>query len=81
MHWVNERWLGGMLTNFSTIREVERLKALERMEEDGSFQALPKKEVLKLMAERDKLQQRLQGIRDMKEPPARCSSSIRAKRR
>ncbi|NLM64180.1 MAG: 30S ribosomal protein S2 [Firmicutes bacterium] len=71
MHWVNERWLGGMLTNFSTIRKrVERLKALERMEEDGSFQALPKKEVLKLMAERDKLQQRLQGIRDMKEPPS-----------
>ncbi|OPZ62906.1 MAG: 30S ribosomal protein S2 [Firmicutes bacterium ADurb.Bin506] len=70
MHWVNERWLGGMLTNFTTIRKrVERLKALEKMQEDGSFDALPKKEVLKLVAERDKLQERLEGIREMKQLP------------
>lgn len=71
MFWVNERWLGGMLTNYTTIRKrVERLNTLERMEEDGSFDALPKKEVLKLMAERDKLQKRLEGIRGMKVLPS-----------
>jgi small subunit ribosomal protein S2 len=71
MFWVNERWLGGMLTNFATIRRrVDRMKMLERMEEDGSFEALPKKEVQKLIAEREKLQKRLSGIRDMKDVPS-----------
>jgi len=71
MFWVNERWLGGMLTNFATIRRrVDRMKMLERMEEDGSFEALPKKEVQKLVAEREKLQKRLSGIRDMRDVPS-----------
>ena len=71
MFWVNERWLGGMLTNFATIRRrVDRMKMLERMEEDGSFEALPKKEVQKLVAEREKLQKRLSGIRDMRDIPS-----------
>jgi small subunit ribosomal protein S2 len=70
MFWVNERWLGGMLTNFATIRKrVERMKTLERMEEDGSLEALPKKEAQGLMNERAKLQQHLSGIRDMKHLP------------
>ncbi len=71
MYWVNERWLGGMLTNFATMRKrVEWMKKLEQMEEDGSFDALPKKEVQKLIAERTKLQKRLIGIRDMKQLPS-----------
>jgi small subunit ribosomal protein S2 len=70
MYWVNERWLGGMLTNFATMRKrVEWMKKLEDMEEDGTFDALPKKEVLKLVAERTKLQKRMAGIRDMKQLP------------
>jgi len=60
-----------MLTNFATIRRrVDRMKMLERMEEDGSFEALPKKEVQKLVAEREKLQKRLSGIRDMRDIPS-----------
>lgn len=71
MYWVNERWLGGMLTNFATMRKrVEWMKRLEEMEEDGTFDALPKKEVLKLIAERTKLQKRMAGIRDMKQLPS-----------
>jgi small subunit ribosomal protein S2 len=70
MYYVNERWLGGMLTNFKTIRSrVERMKELERMEEDGTFEVLPKKEVTKLKQEMEKLQKNLNGIRDMKEIP------------
>jgi len=70
MPYVNERWLGGMLTNFQTIkRRIERMKALERMEQDGSFEVLPKKEVLGLLKEKERLQRYLGGIRDMDELP------------
>lgn len=70
MFYVNVRWLGGMLTNFSTIRKrVERLKELERMEETGYFDLLPKKEVTKLKAEKDKLERFLKGIKEMNELP------------
>lgn len=70
MFYVNERWLGGMLTNFSTIRKrVERLQELEKMEENGHFELLPKKEVIKLKAEKEKLLRFLKGIKDMKELP------------
>lgn len=70
MFYVNERWLGGMLTNFATIRRrVERMKSLEQMEQDGSLSALPKKEAQKLMAEKEKLQKHLNGIREMKRLP------------
>ena len=66
MYYVNNRWLGGMLTNFKTIRaRVDRLRELEKMEEDGTFDVLPKKEVIKLKQERDKLEKNLGGIRDM----------------
>ena len=70
MFYVNNRWLGGMLTNFKTIRSrIERMIELETMEADGTFDVLPKKEVLNLKAELDKLQKNLNGIRDMKEVP------------
>ncbi|NPV28236.1 MAG: 30S ribosomal protein S2 [Firmicutes bacterium] len=70
MFYVNVRWLGGMLTNFSTIRKrVERLKELEKMEETGYFDLLPKKEVTKLKAEKDKLEKFLKGIKEMNELP------------
>ncbi|NLC77393.1 MAG: 30S ribosomal protein S2, partial [Clostridia bacterium] len=66
MFYVNERWLGGMLTNYQTIRKrIERLHELERMEEEGKFAVLPKKEVAQLLAERDKLQRFLGGIKTM----------------
>ena len=80
MFYVNERWLGGMLTNFETIKSrVERLKELEQMEEDGSFELLPKKEVMQLRKEHEKLQRYLGGIREMKRFPMRCSLSTRAR--
>ncbi|NLJ56583.1 MAG: 30S ribosomal protein S2 [Firmicutes bacterium] len=70
MPYVNQRWLGGMLTNFATIRKrINRLEELEKMEEDGYFESLPKKEVIKLNHEKDKLLKFLGGIRDMKELP------------
>src|SRR5690625_4149643 len=70
MYYVNERWLGGMLTNFETIKSrIRRLKELEQMEEDGSFDLLPKKEVLQLRKEHEKLQRYLGGIREMKRLP------------
>lgn len=70
MFYVNERWLGGMLTNFKTIRKrIERLRELEKMEESGHFDLLPKKEVIKLKAEKDKLLRFLRGIKDMGELP------------
>jgi small subunit ribosomal protein S2 len=70
MFYVNQRWLGGMLTNFSTIhKRVNRLKELERMEEDGSFDVLPKKEVIKLRHEREKLDKFLRGIKEMTRLP------------
>ena len=70
MFFVNQRWLGGMLTNFDTIRaRVERLKELETMEQDGTFEVLPKKEVILLKKEMDKLEKNLGGIKDMTEIP------------
>jgi small subunit ribosomal protein S2 len=70
MFYVNQRWLGGMLTNFQTInKRVLRLKELELMEEDGSFEVLPKKEVIKLRHERDKLTKFLHGIKNMSKLP------------
>lgn len=70
MFYVNQRWLGGMLTNYGTInKRVQRLKELEAMEEDGRFAVLPKKEVIKLRHERDKLDKFLRGIKDMAKLP------------
>ena len=70
MFYVNERWLGGMLTNFKTIRSrIERLKAIETMAEDGTFDVLPKKEVIKLKKEWEKLEKNLGGIKNMKKVP------------
>ncbi len=71
MYYVNARWLGGMLTNFKTIRKrIDRLFQLEKMEEDGTFDLLPKKEVIKLKGEREKLEKFLGGIKHMKKLPA-----------
>lgn len=70
MHFVNNRWLGGMLTNFSTIKKsLLRLKKLEKMEVDGTFESLTKKEVSKLMQEKARLEKNLGGIKEMKDPP------------
>ena len=70
MYYVNQRWLGGMLTNFGTIRaRVERLNELETMEQDGTFNVLPKKEVILLKKEMEKLQKNLGGIKEMTEVP------------
>ncbi len=70
MYYVNARWLGGMMTNFKTIKKrIDRLEQLGKMEENGTFDLLPKKEVSKLMAERDKLEKYLGGIKDMKKLP------------
>ena len=69
-YYVNARWLGGMLTNFSTIKHrIARLKQLRVMQEDGTFELLPKKEVIKLNLEIEKLEKFLGGIKDMKELP------------
>lgn len=71
MYFVNERWLGGMLTNHKTIKtRIQKLRELEAMEEDGTFEVLPKKEVIKLKAEKAKLEKFLGGIKDMPELPA-----------
>ena len=71
MHYVDARWLGGMLTNFKTIKKrIERLAQLHKMEEDGTFDLLPKKEVIGLRGEMDKLEKYLGGIKDMKKAPA-----------
>ena len=70
MYYVNERWLGGMLTNFRTIRSrIERLKKIEKMAEDGTFDVLPKKEVANLKKEQEKLTRNLGGIKDMERIP------------
>ena len=70
-YYVNERWLGGMMTNFKTIQKrVARLRQLEKMEEDGTFDVLPKKEVLGLRHEMEKLNKNLGGIKEMKKLPA-----------
>ncbi len=69
-HYVNARWLGGMMTNFKTIRRrIARLEQLRAMEEDGTFDVLPKKEVVKLKLEIEKLEKFLGGIKDMKKLP------------
>ena len=70
MYYVDQRWLGGMLTNFETIRtRVQRLKDLETMQEDGTFDRLPKKEVILLKKEMDKLERNLGGIKEMDKLP------------
>jgi small subunit ribosomal protein S2 len=70
MYYVNERWLGGTLTNFKTIQtRIDRLKRLEQMQENGEFEALPKKEVAKLVHEMEKLERNLGGIKNMKRIP------------
>ena len=70
MYYVNERWLGGMLTNFKTIRtRIARLKELEKMQEDGTFDVLPKKEVAVLLHEKEKLDKNLGGIKEMTRIP------------
>jgi small subunit ribosomal protein S2 len=71
MYFVNQRWLGGMLTNYKTIKKrIDLLFKLERMENDGTFEALPKKEVLKLRADKEKLEKFLGGIKDMPKLPS-----------
>ena len=70
MHYVNARWLGGMLTNFRTIRKrIDRLEQLRQMSEDGTFDLLPKKEVVKLELEIEKLEKFLGGVKDMNQLP------------
>ena len=70
MYYVNQRWLGGTLTNFDTIRKrIDRLTQLETMQEDGTFDVLPKKEVILLKKEMEKLEKNLGGIKEMKELP------------
>ena len=70
MYYVNERWLGGMLTNFKTIQSsIDRLKAIEKMSQDGTFEVLTKKEVAKLQKEWDKLEKNLGGIKDVTRIP------------
>ena len=70
MYYVNQRWLGGMLTNFDTIQKrIQRLKDLEKMEEDGTFDVLPKKEVILLKKEMEKLEKNLGGIKEMDKLP------------
>ena len=69
-YYVNNRWLGGMLTNFRTIQtRIKRLNEIDRMEQQGQFEVLPKKEVIQLKAEREKLETNLGGIREMKKLP------------
>lgn len=71
MYYVSQRWLGGMLTNFKTIRKrVDLLYKLDAMEEDGTFEALPKKEVIKLRLKKEKLERFLGGIKEMKTLPS-----------
>ena len=70
MYYVDQRWLGGMLTNFDTIQKrIQRLKDLEKMEEDGTFDVLPKKEVILLKKEMEKLEKNLGGIKEMDKLP------------
>ncbi len=70
MYYVNERWLGGMLTNHKTIKNrIKKLVELEKMEEEGVFEVLPKKEVIKLKHEKEKLEKYLNGIKEMPELP------------
>ncbi|MBQ6832744.1 MAG: 30S ribosomal protein S2, partial [Oscillospiraceae bacterium] len=69
-YYVNARWLGGMMTNFRTMRtRIDRLAQLKKMQEDGTFDMLPKKEVIKLLHEMEKLEKYLGGVKDMKKLP------------
>ena len=71
MFYVNQRWLGGMLTNFKTIQSrINKLRKIEKMEADGDFDLLPKKEVIQLKAEQEKLEKNLGGIKEMKQLPS-----------
>jgi small subunit ribosomal protein S2 len=71
MYFINQRWLGGTLTNFQTIQKrIKRLKDIERMQEDGTFEVLPKKEVVQLKKELERLEKFLGGIKDMKGLPS-----------
>ena len=71
MYYVNNRWLGGMLTNFKTIQSrINKLRKIEKMEADGDFDLLPKKEVIQLKAEQEKLEKNLGGIKEMKKLPS-----------
>jgi small subunit ribosomal protein S2 len=82
MFHVNQRWLGGLLTNFTTIqRSLGRLRDLEAMETDGRYDTLSKKEIAQLEKEKRKLQKNLDGIRHMSGCPTPSSSSTRARRR
>lgn len=79
--YINQRWLGGLLTNYQTIKKrIARLKDLEEMETDGRFDVLPKKEVIGLRHERERLEKFLGGIKDMNGLPDVMSSSIRRKK-
>ncbi|MCP8616496.1 30S ribosomal protein S2 [Salirhabdus salicampi] len=70
MYYINQRWLGGTLTNFDTIRRrIQRLKDIERMGEDGTFEVLPKKEVVQILKEKERLEKFLGGIKDMETLP------------
>ena len=70
MYYVNARWLGGMLTNFKTMRtRIDRLAQLKKMQEDGTFDMLPKKEVMKLLTEMEKLEKYLGGVKKMNKLP------------
>lgn len=70
MYYVNARWLGGMMTNFKTMRtRIDRLAQLKKMQEDGTFDMLPKKEVIKLLGEMEKLEKYLGGVKEMKKLP------------
>ena len=69
MYYVNNRWLGGMLTNFRIQTRISRLNDIDKMEQSGQFDLLPKKEVIQLKAEREKLEQNIGGIREMKKLP------------
>ena len=81
-HYVNARWLGGMLTNFKTIQtRIKRLEQLHTMEEDGTFALLPKKEVVKLNLEIEKLEKFLGGIKNMKKLPQLSLSLTPARKR
>lgn len=71
MYYINQRWLGGTLTNFQTIQKrIDRLKLLESMEQDGTFEVLPKKEVILLRKEQERLEKFLGGIKNMKGLPS-----------
>ena len=77
MYYVNQRWLGGMLTNFKTIQSrIAQLKKIEAMEADGTFDVLPKKEVINLKKQQEKLEKNLGGIKEMQDIPDMILSLI-----